>query len=205
LKRRVGFIEQDDITFPELTVRQALMFAARLRIAGTNEERAKRIDTLLAQMHLEGCADVRIGGGMMRGISGGQRKRVCIATELIAQPTFLFCDEPTSGGRSLLNWSNVTPFKISSNCTLCIVRLGLDSETALVIIGVLQGLAADAGMCIITSIHQPSSQVYAQFNDLCFLDGGRCVYFGKAGDVAIDHFSKLAGTVCPSNYNPPDW
>ena len=97
LKRRVGFIEQDDVTFPHLTVRQALMFAARLRLAGSTEYREQRVDQLLKEMHLEGCSNVLIGGGLVRGISGGQRKRVCIATELISKPKFLFCDEPTSG------------------------------------------------------------------------------------------------------------
>ena len=178
LKRRVGFIEQDDVTFPHLTVRQALMFAARLRMAATNEQREQRVGELIGQMKLEKCADTLIGGGMLRGVSGGERKRVCIATELISKPTFLFCDEPTSG---------------------------LDSETALVIIKVLQELTCDAGMCIICSIHQPSSQVYAQFDDLCFLDGGRCVYFGKAGETAITYFSTATNSACPVKYNPPDW
>jgi ABC-type multidrug transport system ATPase subunit len=97
LKRRIGFIEQDDVTFPHLTVREALTFAARLRISGSDGYRAQRVDQLLGEMHLEGCSDVLIGGGLVRGISGGQRKRVCIATELISKPKFLFCDEPTSG------------------------------------------------------------------------------------------------------------
>mmetsp|Transcript_30995 Transcript_30995/g.53312 ORF Transcript_30995/g.53312 Transcript_30995/m.53312 type:complete len:145 (+) Transcript_30995:36-470(+) len=100
-----------------------------------------------------------------------------LPTELISKPRFLLCDEPTSG---------------------------LDSETALVIINVLQNLADTAGMCIVCSIHQPSSQVYSQFDDLCFLDGGRCVYFGKAGS-AIGYFEKITGMTCPSQYNPPDW
>ena len=97
LKRRIGFIEQDDVTFPHLTVREVLMFAARLRISGSDGYRVQRVDQLLREMHLEGCSDVLIGGGLVRGISGGQRKRVCIATELISKPKFLFCDEPTSG------------------------------------------------------------------------------------------------------------
>jgi hypothetical protein len=74
-----------------------------------------------------------------------------------------------------------------------------------VIIGVLQELTIEAGMCIICSIHQPSSQVYSQFDDLCFLDAGRCVYFGKAGNAAIDYFQSLTNMTCPSQYNPPDW
>jgi ABC-type multidrug transport system ATPase subunit len=81
----------------ELTVRQALTFASRLRLSGTSEFKQQRVEELLGQMHLKVCADFRFGGGLVRGVSGGQRKRVCIATELIARPTFLFCDEPTSG------------------------------------------------------------------------------------------------------------
>ena len=106
LKRRIGFIEQDDVTFPHLTVREALTFAARLRISGSDGYRVQRVDQLLREMHLEGCSDVLIGGGLVRGISGGQRKRVCIATELISKPKFLFCDEPTSGLVSRLPYSS---------------------------------------------------------------------------------------------------
>ena len=73
------------------------------------------------------------------------------------------------------------------------------------IIGVLQGLTIEVGMCIICSIHQPSSQVYSQFDDLCFLDAGRCVYFGKAGGAAIEYFQSITKMICPSQYNPPDW
>ena len=73
------------------------------------------------------------------------------------------------------------------------------------IIGVLQELTVEVGMCIICSIHQPSSQVYSQFDDLCFLDAGRCVYFGKAGNSAIDYFQGITKMTCPSQYNPPDW
>ena len=179
LKRRVGFVEQDDVTYPELTVRQALTFAARLRLSD-KEAREPRVNELLAQMRLEKVADTLIGGGLQRGVSGGERKRVCIATELISKPMLLFCDEPSSG---------------------------LDSETALVIIGVLRELSLDKQnpCCVVCSIHQPSSQVYSLFDDLCFLDSGRCVYFGPAGQNAIDYFVGLAKVPCPANYNPPDW
>ena len=68
-------VEQDDITFPELTVKQALNFAARLRLPGTDATRQERVDTLIKQMRLDGCCDTRIGGGISQGVSGGERKR----------------------------------------------------------------------------------------------------------------------------------
>ena len=177
LKQRIGLVEQDDITFPELTVRQALMFTARLRMSGTNAERSQRVESLIRKLRIERAADSLIGGGLKKGISGGERKRVCIAAELITEPFLLFCDEPTSG---------------------------LDSETALIIIRALRELGLAKGMSILCSIHQPNSLVFNEFDDLCFMVAGRCTYLGKCSD-AKDYFAGILKSPCPENFNPPDW
>ena len=182
LKRLVGFVEQDDIVVPELTVRQTLRFAARLRLPADTEDSAlkleRRVNEVIDQLALGKCVDTPIGSVAARGVSGGERKRVCIASELLAEPRLLFLDEPTSG---------------------------LDSETALVLVRSLRRLAAEEGVTIVCSIHQPNSQVFTNFQQLCFLHAGRMVFFGEAQAASLAHFSGLVGSKCPAHYNPPDW
>ena len=183
LKRLVGFVEQDDIVVPELTVRQTLRFAARLRLPADTEDSAlkleRRVNEVIDQLALGKCVDTPIGNGeAAHGVSGGERKRVCIASELLAEPRLLFLDEPTSG---------------------------LDSETALVLVRSLRRLAAEEGVTIVCSIHQPNSQVFTNFQQLCFLHAGRMVFFGEAQAASLAHFSGLVGSKCPAHYNPPDW
>jgi len=105
LKPRIGFVEQDDIVLPELTVRQSLTFTAALRMGShaTSTEQRARVDEVIAQLRLGKCADTLVGSAEARGISGGERKRLCIATELLTMPRLLFLDEPTSG------WEAVQP------------------------------------------------------------------------------------------------
>jgi len=173
LKRLVGFVEQDDVVIPELTVRQTLEFAARLRIPGEDlRPKLARVDAVVKQLALVKCVGTKI-----KAMSGGERKRVCIAVELLASPRLLFLDEPTSG---------------------------LDSETALTLVKSLRNLAAVDGVTIVCSIHQPNSQVFRNFQQLCFLHAGRQVFFGDAQDESLRHFESL-GFPCPLHHNPPDW
>ncbi|XP_031474980.1 ABC transporter G family member 22-like isoform X2 [Nymphaea colorata] len=108
------------------------------------------------------CLDTIIGGSFVRGVSGGERKRVCIGNEILINPSLLFLDEPTSG---------------------------LDSTTALRIIQVLHGIA-EAGKTVITTIHQPSSRLFQKFDKLILLGRGNLLYFGKAKD-ATGYFSTV--------------
>ena len=129
---RVGFVPQQDILPPMLTVHEALFFAARLRLPETipNSEKAARVDDVLDKLGLTHIRNTRIGDGEKRGISGGEMRRVSIGLELVAKPDVLILDEPTSG---------------------------LDSVSASKVAKVLHALAHDPEnpTAVIASIHQP--------------------------------------------------
>ncbi|KAG8648769.1 ABC transporter G family member 22 isoform X2 [Manihot esculenta] len=164
LKSRIGFVTQDDVLFPHLTVKETLTYAARLRLPKTltKEQKGKRAIDVIYELGLERCQDTMIGGSFVRGVSGGERKRVCIGNEIIINPSVLFLDEPTSG---------------------------LDSTTALRIVQMLQDIA-EAGKTVVTTIHQPSSRLFHKFDKLILLGKGSLLYFGQASE-AISYFSSI--------------
>ncbi|KAG5151133.1 hypothetical protein JHK84_027605 [Glycine max] len=164
LKVMIGFVTQDDVLFPHLTVKETLTYAARLRLpkAYTKEQKEKRALDVIYELGLERCQDTMIGGSFVRGVSGGERKRVCIGNEIIINPSLLFLDEPTSG---------------------------LDSTTALRIVQMLQDIA-EAGKTVVTTIHQPSSRLFHKFDKLILLGKGSLLYFGKASE-AMTYFQSI--------------
>ncbi|CAK8571265.1 unnamed protein product [Lathyrus sativus] len=164
LKSRIGFVTQDDVLFPHLTVKETLTYAARLRLpkSFTKEQKEKRALDVIYELGLERCQDTMIGGSFVRGVSGGERKRVCIGNEIIINPSILFLDEPTSG---------------------------LDSTTALKIVQMLQDIA-EAGKTVVTTIHQPSSRLFHKFDKLILLGKGSLLYFGKASE-AMNYFQSI--------------
>ncbi|XWS43310.1 hypothetical protein CRYUN_Cryun16bG0092000 [Craigia yunnanensis] len=164
LKSRIGFVTQDDVLFPHLTVKETLTYAARLRLpkALTKQQKEKRALDVIYELGLERCQDTMIGGSFVRGVSGGERKRVCIGNEIIINPSLLFLDEPTSG---------------------------LDSTTALRTVQTLQDIA-EAGKTVVTTIHQPSSRLFHKFDKLILLGKGSLLYFGKASEAMI-YFSSI--------------
>ena len=181
LKRWVAFVPQDDLFFAGLTVRESLMYAAELRLpsALTPTERRAKVEGLIDLLGLSSCADTIVGSSDMiesRGVSGGERKRMCIAVELVTDPHLLFCDEPTSG---------------------------LDSTMALVVTEHLRSLASKRDLTVICSIHQPSSQTFACFERLLLLDRGSLIYSGAAA-AAVNVFGGL-GCPCPEGFNHSDW
>ncbi|XP_057870440.2 ABC transporter G family member 26 isoform X3 [Cryptomeria japonica] len=99
LKRRIGYVTQDDILFPQLTVQESLVFAALLRLPNnmSRQQKLLRAETILADLGLERCRHTRVGGAFVRGISGGERKRTSIGFEILVDPSLLLLDEPTSG------------------------------------------------------------------------------------------------------------
>ncbi|VFQ59251.1 unnamed protein product [Cuscuta campestris] len=177
LKSRIGFVTQDDILFPHLTVKETLTYAARLRLPKTltREEKERRAMDVIHELGLERCQDTMIGGSFVRGVSGGERKRVCIGNEIIINPSLLFLDEPTSG---------------------------LDSTTALKMIEILHHIS-QAGKTVITTIHQPSSRLFLKFDKLILLGKGSLLYFGKASS-AMDYFSSI-GCVPLIAMNPAEF
>ncbi|KAH9737825.1 ABC transporter G family member 22 [Citrus sinensis] len=164
LKSKIGFVTQDDVLFPHLTVKETLTYAALLRLPNTltKQQKEKRAIDVINELGLERCQDTMIGGSFVRGVSGGERKRVCIGNEIIINPSLLFLDEPTSG---------------------------LDSTTALRIVQMLQDIA-EAGKTVVTTIHQPSSRLFHKFDKLILLGKGSLLYFGKASE-AMTYFSSI--------------
>ncbi|KAL2332853.1 hypothetical protein Fmac_014066 [Flemingia macrophylla] len=167
IKRRIGFVTQEDVLFPQLTVEETLVFSALLRLPNSmsKEQKYARVDTIIKQLGLERCRKTKIAGGYLKGISGGERKRTCIGYEILVDPSLLLLDEPTSG---------------------------LDSTSANKLLLTLQGLAK-AGMTIITTIHQPSSRIFHMFDKLLLISEGYPVYYGKANDT-MEYFSSLRFT-----------
>ncbi|KAL8142157.1 hypothetical protein V2J09_015189 [Rumex salicifolius] len=164
IKRRIGFVSQDDILFPQLTVEETLVFAAYLRLPNSMSRKQKfdRVEMIIKELGLERCRHTKIGGGLTKGISGGERKRTSIAYEILVDPSLLLLDEPTSG---------------------------LDSTAANRLLQILEGVAK-AGRTLITTIHQPSSRMFNTFNKILLISKGYPVYYGKARE-AMDYFSSL--------------
>ena len=172
-----AFVAQEDSLHAPSTPREALRFSARLRLptTTTNQQVEELVDAYIADLGLMSCADTMIGGGLQKGISGGEKRRVSIGVELVSNPPIIFLDEPTSG---------------------------LDSFAAKQVMGLLDKVAL-AGNTVLFTIHQPSSHVFSSFDKLMLLNKGRLMYTGKVVDVPAD-FDRL-GFPCPMNYNPADW
>ena len=182
-KNLIGYVPQDDLLIEELTVSQNLWFTAKLCFEGmTDEEIGHRVEKTLKDLGLYAAKDLKVGSAINKYISGGQRKRLNIALELIREPAVLFLDEPTSG--------------LSSADTEKVILL-LKEQTL-------------KGKLIIVNIHQPSSDVYKLFDRLWLLDkGGYPVFDGNPID-AITYFKEAANyadadtSTCPTcgNVNP---
>ncbi|ORY40654.1 hypothetical protein BCR33DRAFT_719203 [Rhizoclosmatium globosum] len=155
LKTLVGYVPQEDILVPEQTVREAVLYSARMRLGRGFDARKLEVfvDAVLDVLQLQDCANTLIGDTHTRGISGGQRKRVNIATELVATPLALFLDEPTSG---------------------------IDSTTALSMTTTLHTVTRECGVTVLAVLHQPGVALFNTFDDVIMLaPGGRVVYFGE--------------------------
>ncbi|XP_058776767.1 ABC transporter G family member 9-like [Vicia villosa] len=177
IKRNTGFVTQDDVLYPHLTVTETLVFTALLRLPNTLTKQAKvaLAKNVIDQLGLTKCEDSIVGDTHLRGVSGGERKRVSIGQELLINPSLLFLDEPTSG---------------------------LDSTTAQRIVSTLSDLAK-GGRTIVMTIHQPSSRLYYMFHKVLLLAEGNVLYFGK-GSEAIQHFSNI-GYAPAMAMNPSDF
>ena len=179
VQQRIGYVMQDDKLNSTETVREALMFGARLLLPESTpmSECQSRVQNIIEELGLQEVADQLIGAPAVggRGISGGERKRVAIGLVLIPDPDILLLDEPTTG---------------------------LDSFTAESVTDTLRELA-HAGRTVICTIHQPSSGLFKTFTDLLLMAAGRVVYFGKA-EESIHYFGKNNYEV-PQYTNPPDY
>ena len=182
-KDLIGFVPQDDLLIEELTVYQNLYYTAKLCFASLSEDEIdRRVIKILKDLGLDASKDLKVGSPINKYISGGQRKRLNIALELIREPAVLFLDEPTSG--------------LSSADTEKVINL-LKEQTY-------------KGKLVVVNIHQPSSDVYKLFDRLWLLDkGGYPVFDGNPID-AITYFKGAANyadaetSACPTcgNVNP---
>ncbi|XP_042058561.1 ABC transporter G family member 9-like [Salvia splendens] len=177
MKRNTGFVTQDDVLYPHLTVTETLVYTALLRLPGTltKADKAQHAEGVIAQLGLSRCRNSIIGGPFLRGVSGGERKRVSIGQEMLINPSLLFLDEPTSG---------------------------LDSTTAQKIVSTLWELA-NGGRTVVMTIHQPSSRLFYMFHKVLLLSEGNPLYFGK-GDGVLDYFSSVGFTPSVA-MNPADF
>jgi ABC-type multidrug transport system ATPase subunit len=155
----IGFVPQEDLLIESLTVFENLFYNARLCLSGKSaEEITNIVDHVLNQLGLSEVADLKVGSALHKTISGGQRKRVNIALELLREPAVLFLDEPTSG---------------------------LSSRDSEIIIDILKGLAR-RGKLVFIVIHQPSSEIFKLFDRLLLLDtGGYPIYYGNPVESLI--------------------
>ena len=159
-----------------MTVRECLEFAAKLKLPGTLADKIARVNQLIEDLKLVKCSQTRIGGPLVKGVSGGERKRTSIGVELITDPSLIFLDEPTTG---------------------------LDSFTATSVMEILGDLARKENRTVISTIHQPNSDIYEMFDRLMLLARGKIIFFNEAR-LAVDYFSKI-GEPCPELSNPADF
>jgi ABC-type multidrug transport system ATPase subunit len=172
------FVEQEDALIGALTVRETLTFTSRL--ASTSQlpknERAARIDALLEAFGLLEQSETLIGTPLRKGISGGQKRRVGVASQLITSPKILFLDEPTSG---------------------------LDSAASWEVVNYLKGVAKRNNLIVIASIHQPSTSTFNLFDKLLLLSSGKPHFLGPVSAVS-GHYASL-GRELPLHVNPSEF
>lgn len=160
-----------------MTVDETLYYASKLRLPVTfsDEQRKIRIEEVIDMMNIDSCRGVIIGDTRRKGISGGERKRVCVAIELLSKPKLLFLDEPTSG---------------------------LDSSTALVLCEALKEITELGEATVICTIHQPQQKIFNLFDNLILMKKGSIVYQGSCAKSF--YFMDSVGKPCPHDVNPAD-
>ncbi|EPS38778.1 hypothetical protein H072_7486 [Dactylellina haptotyla CBS 200.50] len=173
-----SYVEQEDHLIGSLTCRETLDFSAKLALSNsiTSAERRRRIDALLSSFGLVSNQATLVGTPIRRGLSGGQKRRLGVASSLITCPKVLFLDEPTSG---------------------------LDSAASYEVISYLKNVCKQNNLIVICSIHQPSTSTFNLFDTLYLLSRGKLCYAGPLTETS-SYFSTL-GYEIPHFYNPAEY
>lgn len=175
-RKETGYVMQSDALFPLLTVRETIRYAAYLRIQNkTVQEKNETAEDIIKLLRLEKCADTIVGDDDHRGLSGGEKRRVSIAVDIVHFPPVIFLDEPTSG---------------------------LDSTTALSVIDSLKTLAVQENCTVIMTIHQPSARLFDIIDKVIFLAAGKVTYNGEVNELLP--YTNEAGLGEPPIGNPPE-
>jgi ABC-type multidrug transport system ATPase subunit len=176
-KKLVSFVAQDDIVMGKETPYEALYFSSRVRLGLSHEEAAARVEDTLTRLHLQKCRDTYLGiPGLVKGVSGGEKKRTNIGNELITNPYIMLLDEPTTG---------------------------LDSVNALRVGELMRDLAHTDRRTVLCTIHSPSSELFALFDDLLLLGKGHVIYHGPTADAPA-YFASV-GYPVPPRTNPSEY
>lgn len=182
LRGSIGYVPQDDLVHPELTVFEAVRYSAKFRLPPdySDDEINARVEQTIKDLGLDGVKNLQIGKPEKKILSGGQRKRVNIALELVTDPVILFLDEPTSG-------------------------LAADDTTALITL--LHDLTKATGKTIIMTIHQPAKDEFEKFNNCLIMGyGGVPMYYGPTSPDAYRFFGGYKARLGKTNDvdNPRD-
>ena len=177
IKKISGFVFQDDIILKTMTVKEALYMSALLRLPEeiSEQEKMNKVNEMIKLLHLEQCENTIVGDSLSKGISGGERKRLSVGMEMITNPSIIFLDEPTSG---------------------------LDTYSAYNLIKNLKDLT-NMGRTVISTIHQPSSDILRLFDDMIILNQGKIIYLGEVNNL-VNYFASI-GYQCPEYTNPSDF
>jgi ABC-type multidrug transport system ATPase subunit len=172
-----SFVEQEDALIGSLTTRETVEIAAHLSRPGSRRAKHRALAAhLLSAFGLSSCADTLVGTPVRKGISGGQKRRLSVASQLVAAPKILFLDEPTSG---------------------------LDSTASREVMSFIRSVTQELKLIAIASIHQPSTETFRLFDKLALLSQGRLCYFGTLGDV--EPYFEDIGLPMPANINPAEY
>ncbi|KAK9727139.1 hypothetical protein RND81_05G260600 [Saponaria officinalis] len=179
-----GYVEQNDIHSPQVTVEESLWFSSSLRLTKAISKETKKdfVEEVMRLVELDSLRDALVGMAGSSGLSTEQRKRLTIGVELVANPSIIFMDEPTSG---------------------------LDARAAAIVMRTVRN-TVDTGRTVVCTIHQPSIDIFEAFDELLLMKrGGRVIYGGKLGvhsQTMIKYFQGINGVPSiPEGYNPATW
>ncbi|OLY83949.1 ABC transporter G family member 22 [Smittium mucronatum] len=178
-RRDVAYVEQDDLMYPTLTAKETIGYAAKFRLPNDEfspQQKEQRVEDTIRSLRLTKSENTFIGDDRLKGLSGGERKRVSIGMEIVTEPKVLILDEPTSG---------------------------LDSNSSIVVVKLIKGIAVENNLICISSIHQPNSKIFYTFDKVILMAPGGLTYFGTTQD-SLEYFSSI-GYECPSHENPADY